>query len=59
MEELRLRTALVVLNNCEHLVDACARLAEALLRVSNGKASPAVSRSRLSARSSAATGSAG
>jgi predicted ATPase/class 3 adenylate cyclase len=32
LEDLRSRTALVVLDNCEHLIDACARLAEALLR---------------------------
>jgi non-specific serine/threonine protein kinase len=30
---LRSRTLLLVLDNCEHLVDACAYLAEALLRV--------------------------
>ena len=29
---LRLKTLLLVLDNCEHLVDACARLAEHLLR---------------------------
>ena len=31
-EALRLRHTLLVLDNCEHLVDACARLADALLR---------------------------
>jgi non-specific serine/threonine protein kinase len=31
---LRGRAALLVLDNCEHLIDACARLAEALLRAS-------------------------
>ena len=31
LEELRTKKALVVLDNCEHLVDACARLAETLL----------------------------
>jgi non-specific serine/threonine protein kinase len=31
-EYLRERTLLVVLDNCEHLVDACARLADELLR---------------------------
>jgi non-specific serine/threonine protein kinase len=29
---LRTRTLLLVLDNCEHLVDACAHLAETLLR---------------------------
>jgi len=32
VEALRGREALLVLDNCEHLVEACARLAEALLR---------------------------
>src|SRR5205809_5288145 len=32
LEALRERDALLVLDNCEHLVEACARLAEALLR---------------------------
>src|SRR5437764_5573215 len=32
LEALRDRGAMLVLDNCEHLVDACARLAEALLR---------------------------
>ncbi|MGH7529352.1 MAG: protein kinase domain-containing protein [Gemmatimonadales bacterium] len=32
LEALSGRAALLVLDNCEHLVDACARLAEALLR---------------------------
>ena len=31
-ELLRSRTALLVLDNCEHLIDACAALADALLR---------------------------
>ena len=31
-DHLRSRSALLVLDNCEHLVEACARLAEALLR---------------------------
>ena len=32
IEVLRGRTTLLVLDNCEHLIDACAALAEALLR---------------------------
>ncbi|HKY50325.1 MAG TPA: adenylate/guanylate cyclase domain-containing protein, partial [Candidatus Limnocylindria bacterium] len=31
-EYLRRRTVLLILDNCEHLIDACARLADALLR---------------------------
>ena len=31
-EYLRARSVLLILDNCEHLVDACARLADALLR---------------------------
>jgi predicted ATPase len=33
-EYLRTRAALLILDNCEHLVDACARLADELLRTS-------------------------
>ncbi len=32
VDELRHRRILIILDNCEHLVDACARLAERLLR---------------------------
>ena len=32
VEELRDKTLLLILDNCEHLLDACARLAETLLR---------------------------
>ena len=32
VEHLRPRSLLLILDNCEHLVDACARLAESLLR---------------------------
>ena len=32
VEHLRSRRTLLVLDNCEHLIDACARLADALLR---------------------------
>jgi predicted ATPase/class 3 adenylate cyclase len=35
-EHLRARTVLIILDNCEHLVDACARLADGLLRRCGG-----------------------
>jgi predicted ATPase/class 3 adenylate cyclase len=35
-EHLRARTVLLILDNCEHLVDACARLADGLLRTCRG-----------------------
>jgi len=44
---LRARRALIVLDNCEHLVDACARLAEALLRGCSGLKILATSREPL------------
>jgi predicted ATPase len=44
---LRYRDALVVLDNCEHLVDACARLAAALLRGCPGLVLLATSREPL------------
>ena len=31
-EHLHYKSLLLLLNNCEHLVDACARLADAILR---------------------------
>jgi non-specific serine/threonine protein kinase len=40
---------LLVLDNCEHLLDACAQLAEALLRAAPGLTILATSRERLSA----------
>jgi predicted ATPase len=46
-ELLRARTLLLVLDNCEHLVDACARLAEALLGACPGLRILATSREPL------------
>jgi predicted ATPase/DNA-binding SARP family transcriptional activator len=47
---LRERTALVVLDNCEHLIDACAVLAERLLESCPGLRLIATSREPLAAR---------
>jgi predicted ATPase/DNA-binding SARP family transcriptional activator len=47
VDALRDRNALVVLDNCEHLVDACAMLAEALLRNCHGLSIVATSREAL------------
>ena len=47
MGQLATRTLLLVLDNCEHLVDACARLAEELLRTCPGVAILATSREPL------------
>lgn len=44
---LRAREALVILDNCEHLVDACAQLANALLRACPGLRILATSRESL------------
>jgi predicted ATPase/DNA-binding winged helix-turn-helix (wHTH) protein len=46
---LRERELLIVLDNCEHLVDAAARLAESLLRSSNGISVLVTSREPLNA----------
>jgi predicted ATPase len=46
-EVLRSRTALLVLDNCEHLIDACAALAGALLRACPGVRILATSRQAL------------
>jgi non-specific serine/threonine protein kinase len=46
-DALRPRRLLVVLDNCEHLVDACARLADALLRACAGLRILATSREAL------------
>jgi predicted ATPase/transcriptional regulator with XRE-family HTH domain len=47
LEALRARRLLVVLDNCEHQVDACAHLVEALLRACPGLAVVATSREAL------------
>jgi predicted ATPase/DNA-binding CsgD family transcriptional regulator len=47
-EHLRTRRLLLVLDNCEHLVGACARLADALLRAAPGLRVLATSRESLS-----------
>ena len=47
LEQLRPRTALLILDNCEHLVDACAQLAEALLAACPGVRLLATSREAL------------
>ena len=46
-EHLRARRLLLVLDNCEHLLDACARLADALLRACLGPRVLATSRELL------------
>jgi len=46
-EHLRERRSLVILDNCEHLVDACADLAETLLRAAPGLRLLTTSRERL------------
>jgi predicted ATPase/DNA-binding CsgD family transcriptional regulator len=46
-EHLRSRQALVVLDGCEHLLDACAELADTLLRVAPGLRLLVTSRERL------------
>jgi len=46
-EHLRGRRSLVILDNCEHLVDACADLAERLLRAAPGLRLLTTSRERL------------
>ncbi len=46
-EHLRERRSLVILDNCEHLVDACANLAEELLRAAPGLRLLTTSRERL------------
>ena len=46
-DALRARTLLLVLDNCEHLIDACARLAETLLRACPGLRILATSREAL------------
>jgi predicted ATPase/DNA-binding winged helix-turn-helix (wHTH) protein len=46
-EHLRPLEVLLVLDNCEHVLDACARLAETLLRESNGVTLVATSREPL------------
>jgi non-specific serine/threonine protein kinase len=50
VEALRPRQLLVVLDNCEHLVLACAQLAEALLRAGSGLRILTTSREALGAR---------
>jgi len=47
LEHLRERAVLVALDNCEHLVEACARLAELLLRAAPGVKILATSREAL------------
>lgn len=44
---LRSRTALIVLDNCEHMIDGCATIVETLLRVSPGLTVLATSREPL------------
>ena len=46
-EHLRERRSLVILDNCEHLIDACADLAETLLRAAPGLRLLTTSRERL------------
>ena len=46
-DALRLKSVLLVWDNCEHLIDACARLAEALLRACPGLRLLATSREAL------------
>ena len=47
LDSLRHRTTLIVLDNCEHLIDACASMAEALLRCAPGLRIVASSRESL------------
>ncbi len=46
--ELHKRSVLLVLDNCEHLIDGCAKVAEALLRACSGPTILATSREALS-----------
>jgi len=47
IEALRSRRLLLILDNCEHVIDACARLAEAILRASSTVTIIATSREAL------------